>query len=50
MKQILNAMLYATWQRKHRWMCHVLRHDDIGLLRDIIGEGMDGSQQEEGED
>jgi len=29
-KQILNSI----WQKKHRWIDHVLRHD--GLLHEII--------------
>ena len=36
---------WMLWQRKHRWMGHVLRHD--GLLHEIIEERMTVSQQEE---
>ena len=35
-RQILNSV----WQRKHRWIVHVLRHD--GLLHEIIEGGMKG--------
>jgi len=35
-RQILNSV----WQRKHRWIGHVLRHD--GLLHDIIEGRMRG--------
>jgi len=35
-RQILNSI----WQRKHRWIGHVLRHD--GLLHDIIKGRMKG--------
>ena len=34
--QILNSV----WQRKHRWIGHVLRHD--GLLHEIIEGRMKG--------
>ena len=35
-RQILNSI----WQRKHRWIGHVLRHD--GLLRETIEGRMKG--------
>ena len=35
-RQILNSV----WQRKHRWIGHVLRHD--GLLHEIIEGRMKG--------
>jgi len=35
-RQILNSI----WQRKHRWIGHVLRHD--GLLHEIIEGRMKG--------
>ena len=40
-RQILNSI----WQRKHRWIGHVLRHD--GLLHEIIKGRMRGKPKRE---